>query len=541
MNMKRMILSLAAAMFSSLAIGTGVTSSDCRPNAATMKRLADDDTIIGIVHFSVNTFTDREWGFGSENPKLFDPSDFNADQIVKACADGGIRGLVVVAKHHDGFCLWPTKTTEHNITKSPFRNGKGDYVKEMSEACREHGVKFGVYCSPWDRNNAEYGRPKYVETYHEQIRELTDGTYGPVFELWLDGANGGDGYYGGAWEKRSIPDGYYRFDEVIKFVRGHNSDLTIFGFGGEFVWPGNENGLVDPNSGCTRGRNFHPYEADFPLRPGWFYHQSQDGFSRSGEFLMKIYLRTVGNAATMNIGIAPDRRGRLTDEDVVSLRRFAELKRVFFANEVTSADGPFNLIVMEEDVRKGERVDTWRLTLDGQELAKGGRIGFRRIRTFDKPCSGKNLKLEVVGKAMENEVKVRRYHIDPDLLEKVLSASEPQRPPTPFDLRGVMTVKRPHALTFSVMYLREIRALRLTPDMSHLDGTPVVFRLAYSPDGVVWTEDETVYRLDNVSANPIAQCVRLTKTATAKYIRLTAERTLSEGAQVSLSGLDLVP
>ena len=513
-----------------------------KPNAATMKRLAEDDTVIGIVHFSVNTFTDREWGYGSEDPKVFDPTDFDAEQIVKACADGGIKGLVVVAKHHDGFCLWPTKTTGHNITKSPFRGGKGDYVKEMSEACRKFGVKFGVYCSPWDRNNADYARPKYVETYHEQIRELTGGAYGPIFELWLDGANGGDGYYGGAWEKRSIKDGYYRFGDVVKFVRGRNPDLTIFGFGGEFCWPGNESGLVDPDSGCTRDKGFRPYEADFPLRPGWFYHQSQDGFSRSGEFLMKVWLRTVGNAATMDIGISPDRRGRLTDEDVGALRRFAELKRIFFSNEVTSADRPFNLVMLEEDVRAGERVDAWRLALDGREIAAGKRIGFRRIRTCDRPVAGKDLRLEIrSGEAKADDVKVRRYFVDPDLLAKVLSSSEPKQPPAPFELRGVLTVKRPDSLTFMVKHARTARSLLLTPDKDRLGGTPVVFRLAHSHDGEKWTEEETEYRLDNVAANPIAQRVDLPRKAPVKYVRLTAVRTLDEGAPVSLGGLELMP
>jgi alpha-L-fucosidase len=150
------------------------------PGPALRARIAARCDLIGIVHWGLNTYTDREWGFGDEAPAMLNPSRFNADQIVGACRDGGLQGLVVVAKHHDGFCLWPTKTTTHNISRSPFRGGKGDYVREMSDACRRAGLKFGVYVSPWDRNNVHYGTEKYVEIYHAQIKELLSGAYGEV-------------------------------------------------------------------------------------------------------------------------------------------------------------------------------------------------------------------------------------------------------------------------------------------------------------------------------------------------------------------------
>ena len=198
------------------------------PRPALLERIRGGIEVYGIVHWGLNTYTDREWGYGDEDPKMLNPDAFDADQIVGACKDGGLQGLIVVAKHHDGFCLWPTKTTDHNITKSPFRGGKGDYVKEMSEACRRHGLKFGVYCSPWDRNNGDYATPKYVETFHAQVKELLSGDYGEIFEMWFDGANGGDGWYGGKREKRRIPNGYYRFDDVFKFVRELQPKICIF-------------------------------------------------------------------------------------------------------------------------------------------------------------------------------------------------------------------------------------------------------------------------------------------------------------------------
>ena len=329
-------------------LASGIALSMPVPGENLAERIRSDCDVIGIVHWGLNTYTDREWGYGDEDPKLLAPKCFNAEQIVHACADGGLKGLVVVAKHHDGFCLWPTRTTEHNISKSPFRGGKGDYVREMADACRKYGLKFGVYVSPWDRNNADYGTAKYVEAYHAQIRELLNGDYGEVFEMWFDGANGGDGYYGGAREKRVIPSDYYRFDEIFGFVRALQPKVCIFGMGGEFAWPGNERGDVDPDKSPSDDRMFRMWEADFPLRPGWFHHAGERGKSKHSAYLMNRYLSSVGNGGTMNIGIAPNRDGLLDDEDVKALKGFGELRRAFFANEIVG-DGLFNVVVTRNE------------------------------------------------------------------------------------------------------------------------------------------------------------------------------------------------
>jgi alpha-L-fucosidase len=314
-----------------------------------------------IIHFGVDTYTDKEWGFGDEDPAILNPSNFDAMQIVGAAKAGGFKGVVIVAKHHDGLCLWPTKTTEHNITKSPWKNGKGDIVKEYQLACNKLGMQLGLYCSPWDRNNPEYGKPAYVQIYREQLKELYTN-YGPIFISWHDGANGGDGYYGGAREVRKIDrTSYYGWDTTWAMIRKLQPDAAIFGdIGPDVRWVGNEEGHAGktcwatytpqapdegkkPSNGYSKywlategtknGDFWMPAECDVPLRPGFFYHSSQDEQVKSPYQLMDLYYQSVGRGANLDLGIAPDKRGMLNERDVASLKSFGELlKQTFSVN-----------------------------------------------------------------------------------------------------------------------------------------------------------------------------------------------------------------
>ena len=431
------------------------------PRPALATRLADGPDVIGIVHWGLNTYTDREWGYGDEDPAILNPARFDADQIVGAAKAGGIGGLVVVAKHHDGFCLWPTKTTAHNISKTPFWRGTGngergrDYVKEMSEACRRAGLKFGVYVSPWDRHDADYGTGKYVAKYHEQIKELLGGGYGEIFEMWFDGANGGDGWYGGAKEKRKIgaSNAYYRFGEVFRFVRAMQPKVTIFAGesdDSDFRWPGNERGILDPdsraticttggfadgkfgnpnydaqkNAGSKDGFCFRACESDFPLRKGWFYHERERGTTKRAAYLAQRYVGTVGNGGTMNIGIAPNKDGLLDAEDVRELKGFGEMRKALFACEVNEEGKPFNVVELREDLSNGEQVDGWRILADGREILSGKAIGNRRIRLLPEPILAKTVKLEITAHGGNPlPVTLRRYYADPQLVKTVLAAT----------------------------------------------------------------------------------------------------------------------
>lgn len=314
-----------------------------------------------IIHFGVDTYTDKEWGFGDEDPAMINPIHFDAKQIVGAAKAGGFKGVVIVAKHHDGLCLWPTKTTEHNISKTNFRNGKGDMLKEYQQACQKLGMQMGLYCSPWDRNNAFYGKPEYVEICRNQLKELYS-QYGKIFISWHDGANGGDGYYGGAKEVRKIDrSNYYGWPTTWAITRKMQPSATIFGdVGPDVRWIGNEEGHAGETSwatytplapdsgrmpangyvkdwlgveGTRNGKYWMPAECDVSLRPGWFYHESQNSQVKSPYILLDLYYKSVGRGADLDLGLSPNKQGLLDSEDVASLKKFgAILKETFAVN-----------------------------------------------------------------------------------------------------------------------------------------------------------------------------------------------------------------
>lgn len=314
-----------------------------------------------LIHYTPTTFQDKEWGFGDADPKIFNPTHFDANQIAKAAASAGFRGLISVAKHHDGFCLWPTKTNNYNIAQSLWKEGKGDMVKEFMMASHAQGMAFGVYLSAWDRNDTRYGTAAYADAYRAQLTELMTG-YGELFTSWHDGANGGDGYYGGKNEKRTIDrTTYYAWEEKTwPIVRRYQPKAMIFSdIGPDMRWVGNEHGFAAETSWATitprtkdgskpvpgqlddsnlttgdrDGKFWIPAECDVPQRPGWFYHKNQDGKVKTPKQLFEIYLKSVGRGANMNLGLAPMPEGVLHDNDVQSLAAFGrKLERTFAKN-----------------------------------------------------------------------------------------------------------------------------------------------------------------------------------------------------------------
>lgn len=419
-----------------------------------------------FIHFTINTFTDREWGQGSESPKEFNPTDLDVDQWVRVLAETGFKGVILTCKHHDGFCLWPSQYTQHTVAASPLLGGKADIVRMVSDACKKYNLKFGVYLSPWDRNHREYGKPEYVDYYRKQLDELFNA-YGPIFEMWFDGANGGDGYYGGANEVRKINGAtYYDWPTTLDQVRKHNPDVIFFSDAGPGVrWVGNEKGIagetnwntisVDTlyagkagiekllNTGDPAGMNWVPAETDVSIRPGWFYHSKEDSLVKTPAQLFDIYLTSVGRGSLLLLNVPPDRRGRLHERDVESLKGFrAMLDEAFATNlargakasatnvrgsadaysaslvadqdantywatddgltnaavELELASAHVKYIVLKEYIRLGQRVKAFTIQArengEWKDIATGTTIGHERILRVDSQTDGLRLVIQ---------------------------------------------------------------------------------------------------------------------------------------------------
>jgi alpha-L-fucosidase len=285
-------------------------------------------------HFGINTFTDREWGDGTEDPKRFDPSALDVRQWVRTARETGFRYVILTAKHHDGFCLWPSRFTEHSVKNSPWRGGRGDLVREFAAACRAEDLKMGLYLSPWDRNSPVYGTPAYNDYYVDQLTELLTG-YGEVAEVWLDGANG-EGPNGRRQE--------YDYDRYYRTVRRLQPTALIAINGPDIRWVGNENGLAaetewsirkaDParHKGIT-GDVWWPAECDTSIRPGWFWHAKEDSRVKTRAQLLETYFSSVGRNSVLLLNVPPNDRGLLPEPDVRRLREFQDARREIFAND----------------------------------------------------------------------------------------------------------------------------------------------------------------------------------------------------------------
>ena len=387
-------------------------AANVKPDHTQLERLRETP-FYAFVHFSPNTYTNLEWGDGTEDPAIFNPTELDCEQWVKAVKSAGMKGLILTAKHHDGFCLWQTKYTEHSMKNSPYKNGKGDIVKECAEACKKHGIKFGFYLSPWDRNSKYYGTDEYNDYYVNQLTELLTN-YGEIFHVWFDNACG-EGPNG----KKQV----YDFDRYIKTIRKYQPNATFFNDKGGMRWCGNEAGKaahaqwcvvpyelcsisehktdVEPlmegslddirNSDTTLGSisnimysralTFCPAETDMSIRPGWFYHEDEDPHSL--ERLFNTYLRTVGGNTTFNLNIPPMPNGKFNEKDVQRLKELGnKINAEFGTNLAEDAEitenktpnsyqtefivklkkkQPLKYLELAETIAEGQKVEAFRV------------------------------------------------------------------------------------------------------------------------------------------------------------------------------------
>ncbi|MEO5891517.1 MAG: alpha-L-fucosidase [Ferruginibacter sp.] len=304
-----------------------------------------------FVHFSLNTYTDQSWGYGNEDVKLFDPEKLDCRQWARICKQAGMKGIILTAKHHCGFCLWPSRYTDYSVKNAPWKNGKGDVVREMADACKEYGLKLGIYLSPWDRNHPDYGKPEYITYFRNQLTELLTN-YGPIFEIWFDGANGGSGYYGGANETRKIDaTTYYDWSNTYKLIRKLQPNIVIWNDGGDRAdlrWVGTEAGYVGETNwsllnakgevpydmlhyGLENGDSWVAAEVNTSIRPEWFYHPGEDAKVKTVPQLMETYYHSIGRNGSLllNFPIMPN--GLIHPNDEKAALGFAKAVKEAFA------------------------------------------------------------------------------------------------------------------------------------------------------------------------------------------------------------------
>jgi alpha-L-fucosidase len=410
--------------------------------------------IIGFIHFGVNTFTDREWGTGVEDPDIFAPSALDAVQWVEAAKSAGMGMLILTAKHHDGFCLWPSAYTEHSVKSSTWKDGQGDVVGELAEACKRAGLKFGIYLSPWDMHERSYGTDQYNGFYLSQLEELLT-RYGTISEVWMDGAKG-----------KNARDMVYDFDAYRALIYKLQPNALIFSdVGPDIRWIGNEHGIAGEtnwstintegleigkadtkylNTGDPEGRLWLVGECDVSIRPGWFYHTSQDSLVKTPEYLVDLYYKSVGRNGTLLLNLPPDRRGLIHENDIRSLKKFRKILDETFRDDLfrggtakTSGQwsaGPdfdpgnmldgnaetywaaddsdkepvitleipentaFDRLMLQEPIRKGQRISKFEVEayLDGEwrSIAEGTTIGYKRLLRFD-PVTTRQLRIRL--------------------------------------------------------------------------------------------------------------------------------------------------
>lgn len=539
--------------------------------------------LTAFLHFGINTFTGREWGDGKENPALFNPTDFDAEQWVRSLKEAGFKMAILTAKHHDGFCLWPTKTTGHSVAASPWKDGKGDVVRELRDACDKYGIKFGVYLSPWDRNASCYGdSPKYNEFFIEQLTEMLTN-YGEVHEVWFDGANG-EGPNGKKQE--------YDWTAILSTIRRLQPRAVTAIMGDDVRWVGNERGLgretewsatvltpgtyarceeqnkalgVKATSKDLGGRDmlvnakelfWYPSEVDVSIRPGWFYHQQEDNQVKSLKHLTDIYFKSVGYNSVLLLNIPPDQRGRISDADVNRLKEFADYRKEIFAdNRVkgglkawTARPGDtrvyqlkpkseINVVMLREDISKGQRMEAFTveaLTADGwKEIAKGTTVGYKRLIRIPA-VEARQLRVKVDAcRLAANISEVAAYYARP-LEESAAKENWNDLPRTAW--------KQVTAAPLVIDLGKAVDMTGFVYAPANAEAKPTMafrYKFYISTNGRDWKEVPTTGEFSNIMHNPVPQTVSFGNKVSARYIKLDATTPDATPARVDLKEIGI--
>lgn len=567
-----------------------------------------DMEMYAFLHYSLNTYTDAEWGFGNESPQLFNPSNLDCRQWARVCKQSGMRGVILTAKHHCGFCLWPSKYTTYSVKNAPWKNGQGDVVREMAEACREEGLAFAVYLSPWDRNHPDYGKPAYVDYFRNQLKELLT-EYGDIFEVWFDGANGGDGWYGGANERRQIGIDYYDWPKTFRMIRDLQPKTLIWSDAGsdrgDLRWVGTEAGNIGETNwslvpregrlnytllhyGAEDGELWVPGETNTSIRPGWFYHTTEDHHVKSLSKLMDTYYKSVGRNSTLllNFPIAPN--GRIHPIDSLRGLAFSKMisevfdndlarKAKVFASQVrgnnkqyraknvidgkkhtywATDDGvtkasltldfkkptTFNRFVVEEYIPLGQRVrrfaieayvdGEWKALKDALVEDSDGltTIGHRRIICFPNTTATRLRFTILDAKACPLISRISVYHA-PELTDDIPNAGEKK------SSNLHIFFMNPQQMVIDYDKEQTISSFRYLPPQNTRDGLVTHYTLWASSDWSNWQKVASG-EFSNIVNNPIWQTIKFNPVK-AKILRFEATQ-MAEGKRLGFDDVEVV-
>ena len=556
-----------------------------------------------FLHFGMNTFTGNEWGHGTDSPELFNPSELDCEQWVKALKDGGFKMALITAKHHDGFCLWPTATTEYSVKNSPWKDGKGDVVRELRDACEKYGMKFGVYLSPWDRNAECYGdSPAYNKFFIEQLTELLSN-YGEVHEVWFDGANG-EGPNGKKQE--------YDWTAILAKIRELQPKAVTAIMGDDVRWVGNEGGLgretewsatvIAPGSYTHKKAEnealglqemskdlgsrelvmkakeayWYPSEVDVSIRPGWFYHADQDERVRSLANLVNIYYRSVGCNSVLLLNIPPDKRGLIHEIDVQRIKVLSDYINKTFANnylengnqmwqaeagqskEYNVKKGAMvNTFLIQEDIAQGQRIEDFLVEVYSngawQYATEGTTVGYKRLLRFSD-CLPEKIRVTIRGtRATANISNVGLYYAEP-LQEKGAKVRISHVKTEEWKAVGTdaaaafdgdsKTAWKAEGLTPLVVDMGKEEAIAgfcYAPVAEEdLSGTIYKYNFYVSTDGQNWTKCDTNGEFSNIMHNPVPYFVRFGKTYNARYFKLEPTSEINAAQKTSIGDVGIL-
>jgi len=587
-------LLLSALLFGASFISEANAQSTLGPVPTKQQVKLQDMEMYAFIHYSLNTYTDQEWGYGNEDPKIFNPKHLDTDQWVRTCKNAGMKGIIFTAKHHCGFCMWPSKYTDYSVKSSPWKDGQGDVVRELAEACKKEGMKFAVYLSPWDRNHPQYGQQEYITYFRNQLKELLT-EYGDMFEVWFDGANGGNGWYGGAdtyrWIDRST---YYQWEETYRLIRQWQPNCIIWndgGLRGDLRWVGTEAGFIGETNwsmlyktgdvpyemlhyGVEDGDAWVPGETNTSIRPGWFYHDSENGHVKSLSKLMETYYKSVGRNSTLLLNFPIDKDGLIHQEDSLRGVEFYNMVKKIFDNPLKAKKTlgavvsmlefknpvDFNRLMICEDLTNGQDIKAFKVEAFIEEGKVNGQIkghwvelkdimseepqrsmttvGRKRILCFPNTRTRK-IKVTVIDRKSNfhgsKKLKSLSAYLAPEI--DMANKNNGEKKCSAYNIFFNNAGGAAESMFIDLGGAKNVKGLRFLPNQESREGTPLDYTLLGCQSDGTW-KVLAKGEFSNIINNPIWQTINC-ESATYSLIRLDCSR-ITSGSRIYYDDVEVL-